>query len=132
MIRVVYKPAGGATLLEPLLMDHVAHAAEYTEYRTYDRAVCECLWAIEQHDRYEVLWVEHDRVLAGLSLVDDSDFHYGRIAAVHVQYVPEELAGVGFKLMRAAIRIAQKDGYRVLAYSKRIDGTQYITRYRSI
>lgn len=132
MIRVLHKPQGAATLLEPLLRDHIANSAEYTEYRTYDRAVNECLWAIEQHDRYEVLWVEDGRVLAGLSLVDDADFHYGRIASVHVQYVPEVLAGVGFKLMRAAIRVAQKDGHRVLAYAKRVNGAQYITRYRRI
>lgn len=132
MIRVLHKPAGAASLLEPLVLDHVANASEYTEYRTYERAVNECLWAIEQHDRYEVLWVEDGRVLAGLSLVDDADFHYGRIASVHVQYVPEELSGVGFKLMRAALRIAKQDGHRVLAYAKRVHGTQYITRYRRI
>lgn len=132
MIRVLYKPEGAATLLEPLVRDHVAHAEEYTEYRTYDRAVQECVCAIEQHDRYEVLWVAGGRVIAGLSLVDDADFHYGRIASVHVHYVPEELAGVGFKLMRVALRIAKQDGHRVLAYAKRIDGTKYTTRYRSI
>src|SRR5690554_1956330 len=132
MIRVLHKPEGAATLLQPLVRDHVANAAEYTEYRTYDRAVNECLWAIEQHDCYEVPRVEDGRVLAGLSLVDDADFHYGRIAAVHVHCVPEELAGAGFKLMRADIRIAQKVGHRVLAYAKRVDGTHYTTRYRRI
>ena len=118
MIRVAYKTEGEATLLEPLLRDHILHSDEYTEYRTHVRAVHECRRAIEQHDRYEVLWVERERVLAGLSLVDDADFHYGRIATVHVQYVPEELAGVGFKLMRTALRIAKQDGHRVLAYAK--------------
>jgi|SRR5690554_4928281 len=132
MIRVLHKPEGAATLLEPLVRDHIANASEYTEYRTYDRAVNECLWAIEQHDRYEVLWVEQGRVLAGLSLVDDADFHYGRIASVHVHYVPEELAGLGFKLMRMAILIAKQDGHHVLAYAKRVDGTHYTTRYRRI
>lgn len=86
------------------------------------------------YDRYELGLLVADKVVGGVTLVEDDDVHVGRCLTVASQYVLPEYRNTGCSMlfMREAVRLARNLSMPVLAYTHRLGDWTYKTTYRRI
>lgn len=110
--------------------------AELPEFRaggTVQQVATRMVEATEQLDRHEVLAVVDGSLVGFACIAEDDDMHVGRCLTLQWQYVlPEYRGKVGAQFMRLLFKTGRQLGYRVVAYSHRVNHRHYAIKYRSI
>lgn len=89
--------------------------------------------ATEPLERFEITAVLDGQLIGFACIVEDDDMHVGHCLTLQWQYVvPEHRGRIGPMFLRALFGIGRNLGYRVVAYSHRINQRHYAIKYRSI
>ncbi|WP_143516439.1 GNAT family N-acetyltransferase [Pseudomonas sp. B14(2017)] len=125
---------GEPTLVGTPISDAVAEITEFTWTSTPEEAIERITGDVEANDRYEIQAINSEgRVVAGAVITADDDCQVGELISVQWCYVSPGYRGrVGIKMIKLAWELAERTGYRVMAFTHRRAEGRYEINYRKL